>query len=29
MRAQGLDAGVGVLGQIDPIVRGHHNTEAE
>jgi hypothetical protein len=29
MRAQGLDAGVGVLGQVDPIVRGHHHTEAE
>lgn len=23
MRAQGLDAGVGVLGQVDPIVRRH------
>jgi hypothetical protein len=23
MRAQGLDAGVGILGQVDPVVGGH------
>ncbi|MNT89226.1 hypothetical protein D3C72_2299250 [compost metagenome] len=23
MRAQGLDAGVGILGQVDPVVRRH------